>query len=303
VQTIRSLTLEDMEDWYRFRMNGSGGAANYVQIDGDVGNAILSVYKSDGASLVGEVSRQSETTRKVSLTGLPPGVYYVRVWGGGGSTGYNLTIAPAAGVMPDRTPPTAKVTAANVSKGGATIYKFSVIYNDSNLLNTGTVGDGDILVTGPRKYKQVAKLVSKKPSRNAKSINAVYSVPAPGGKWDSNDNGTYVLWMQPKQVADTAGNFVAGKRAKLTSFDVRIPSSTTRSTSRAAVSREVAHTQVFSDTGIQPLLSINSNAYLHRRLPLFDLFAAHPGVDICTCDGDRLACPKRERHSGEVHAE
>jgi len=33
-----------------------------------------------------------------------------------------------------------------------------------------------------------------------------YSVPAPGGYWDSTDNGAYTITVQPNQVKDTSGN-------------------------------------------------------------------------------------------------
>ena len=75
-------------------------------------------------------------------------------------------------------------------------------------MNLASVATGNLSVTGPNGYSQVATLVSRKLSTNGKSVTAVYSVPAPGGSWDASDNGTYTILVVANQVKDTAGNAV-----------------------------------------------------------------------------------------------
>ncbi|MEQ9626250.1 malectin domain-containing carbohydrate-binding protein, partial [Coleofasciculus chthonoplastes] len=49
-------------------------------------------------------------------------------------------------------------------------------------------------------------------------ISATYSILAPGGTWDTGDNGTYAIAMAANQVTDTSGNGVVS--GSLGSFDV-----------------------------------------------------------------------------------
>jgi len=42
-----------------------------------------------------------------------------------------------------------------------------------------------------------------------KTIRATYRVPAPGGSWDTSDNGVYTIRMLLNQVQDAAGNAIA----------------------------------------------------------------------------------------------
>src|SRR5258705_3049860 len=48
-----------------------------------------------------------------------------------------------------------------------------------------------------------------------------YSITPPGGCWDAADNGTYSIVMQPNQVRDVDGNFVAS--GPVGSFNVLVP--------------------------------------------------------------------------------
>ena len=74
-----------------------------------------------------------------------------------------------------------------------------------------SVATGNLRVTGPNGYSLLATLVSRTLAVGGKSATAVYSVPAPGGSWDSSDNGTYTILVVANQVKDTSGNaLVAG---------------------------------------------------------------------------------------------
>jgi len=124
-------------------------------------------------------------------------------------------------IVPDTTAPTiTSVSAPNLTTGGGT-YDFTVTYSDNQAINISTIDDLDVRVTGPNGYSQPATRVSVNSSTNGSPITATYRVPAPGGSWDTADNGTYTLALQASQVSDTGGNFVAAN-PNLGSFQVNI---------------------------------------------------------------------------------
>ncbi|MDX2230534.1 MAG: PA14 domain-containing protein [Leptolyngbyaceae cyanobacterium bins.349] len=107
----------------------------------------------------------------------------------------------------DAIAPTATATPANITTAGGTNYQFSVTYSDNTAVNIATLNSSDILVTGPGGFNQLATLVSVNNSANGTPRTATYQITAPGNTWDSADNGTYTLALQPNQVSDTSGNF------------------------------------------------------------------------------------------------
>jgi len=109
--------------------------------------------------------------------------------------------------------PTAAATAANVTTGGATSYTFTVAYTGDTAINVGTLGNGDVNVTGPGAFNAAATFVSVDVNSNGSPRVATYSITPPGGSWDTADNGTYNVVMQTGQVADNLGNFVAAGNA------------------------------------------------------------------------------------------
>jgi hypothetical protein len=121
----------------------------------------------------------------------------------------------------DGVKPKAVATAPALTVGQTQHYQFVVKYTDDTLLAASSIGNGDVLVTGPNGYTQLATLVSKTPGRNAKSITAIYQVPPPGDAWDAVDNGAYTLTLVASQVTDAAGNKMAA--ATMGTFNVLIP--------------------------------------------------------------------------------
>jgi hypothetical protein len=92
--TVGALSLIDANDWFRFTTRATGKAGDNVTIkfSNAAGNLNLELY-----SLSGQRLRSSSTTNdveRISLSGLPAGTYYVRVFGAGGATNpsYMLTI-------------------------------------------------------------------------------------------------------------------------------------------------------------------------------------------------------------------
>lgn len=129
------------------------------------------------------------------------------------------TLGTFSALFSDSTPPTAALTASDLTTGGGTYYWFRVAYADNAGVAFNTIDGNDVEVTGPNGYVQpgvVANLTS-----SAGTWTATYRVTAPGGTWGTEDNGTYTVTLKPSQVADTSGNFaVAGS---LGPFQVSVP--------------------------------------------------------------------------------
>jgi glucose/arabinose dehydrogenase len=144
-----------------------------------------------------------------------------------GSTSANsstlvLKLEPSA---TDTTAPTASVSKSNVTTGGSTNYTFTVTYSDNVAIDAADLNNQDIRVTGPNSFNQLATFVSVTPTGNGTPRTATYQFTPPGGSWNTADNGTYTIAMEPSQVSDTSNNFVAS--GNLGTFTVNIPTSTT----------------------------------------------------------------------------
>ncbi len=121
----------------------------------------------------------------------------------------------------DTNPPNAVATTSDVTAAGATAYIFTVTYTDNVAVRVSTLGKGDVQVIGPNGYKQSATLVSVDNQADGTSRTATYRIVPPGGPWDPADNGSYSVWMQPRQVKDTSGNAVPA--GELATFTVAVP--------------------------------------------------------------------------------
>jgi hypothetical protein len=91
---------------------------------------------------------------------------------------------------------------------------FTITYTDNSEVDATSIGDNNILLTGPNGYSQAATLVSADPS--GATVNAVYSVPA------LTTFGTYQANLASNQVQDISGNFVAA--GSLGTFDLDVDS-------------------------------------------------------------------------------
>lgn len=87
--------------------------------------------------------------------------------------------------------------------GGATL-QFDVIYFDNAGIDATTLDSNDLRIIGPNGYNQPATFIS---ALNGLPLVATYSMAAPGGTWDSTDNGTYNVVLQANQVANVGGLF------------------------------------------------------------------------------------------------
>ncbi|HEY7090425.1 MAG TPA: LamG-like jellyroll fold domain-containing protein [Tepidisphaeraceae bacterium] len=141
----------------------------------------------------------------------------VGVWGRILTDSEIATLAYAASA--DTTPPTASATGLTKTIESAAAYTFTVTFSDDVAINAGSIGDGDVLVSGPGGYSQLAKWISN--SGSGGHITATYSITAPAGGWTSKCNGTYTIAAKAAQVFDSSGNALAG--GNIGSFAMNIP--------------------------------------------------------------------------------
>jgi hypothetical protein len=108
------------------------------------------------------------------------------------------------------TPPTARLSVApDVTSVGTTFYDFTVTYTDNIAVDVSTFGNGNIRVTGPNGFSQLAALLPGSAVTSGRTRSASYRITAPNGAFDAPNNGTYTISFVANQVADTAGNFAA----------------------------------------------------------------------------------------------
>lgn len=155
--------------------------------------------------------------------------------GQGTATSNTLTVQVAS-LPVDMTAPTASGSFANLTAANQSTYTFEVTYTDNVAIDAATLGNSNVIVTGPDGYLQTATLVSVNAPGNGAVRIATYSVPAPDGTWSSADNGTYTVTMHAGAVTDTSGNAVAPVTLGL--FQVNVPPSlgTVTTNTRASAS-------------------------------------------------------------------
>ena len=115
--------------------------------------------------------------------------------------------------------PTAVAMTTNVTTAGGTQYSFTVRYSDDGPLLDSFDND-DVRISGPGGFDVPAAFVSVMFNGSGNQAVVTYSIVPPGGSWDSADNGTYTVVMQPNQVFDQLGNPVAP--GNIGSFNVAV---------------------------------------------------------------------------------
>jgi len=135
--------------------------------------------------------------------------------------------------------PTAAGSAIDVTTAGGTSHTAFVTYTDNIAVSVATLGVDDVRITGPNGFNGVPTSVVAPPFDGTPRTGN-YEFAAPGGSWDAGDSGTYNIVMQPNQVADTSGNFVAA--GSVGSFTVNIPVATPTPTPTATPTPSVTPT-------------------------------------------------------------
>ncbi|MGA2499687.1 MAG: hypothetical protein ABSH20_18270, partial [Tepidisphaeraceae bacterium] len=146
--------------------------------------------------------------------------------------------------------PSATLHATTLTKASTNRYAFSVTYTDNFAINAATIGNGNIIVAGPRgiNYLGIARWIGPAGGlANAPSVTAAYSIVPPNGAWDAADNGVYTVILQYKRIADVAGNRIGLKKTgtPLGTFRVNIPraSRTVRTAVKPAITIAAAMIQ------------------------------------------------------------
>ena len=134
---------------------------------------------------------------------------------------YALVGDPQPEPAPDATPPEASLRVSDVTRFGGSRQLFRVKYTDDVAVDVSDIDDTDMRVIGPEGFDELATLVHVYGRGDGKSRRALYQIAAPGGTWDSADNGTYTIVMRTDQVSDTSDNFVAA--GELGTFEVNVP--------------------------------------------------------------------------------
>jgi hypothetical protein len=130
---------------------------------------------------------------------------------------FRIAIGP-----PDAAAPTAQLTAPPILVPGGSSHEFTVEYRDNVAPDGATIGNGDVHVTGPGGFDQLATLVSVSPAPSVGSKRiATYRITAPGGAWDHTDNGSYSVAIRAGEVRDTSGNALPA--GSIGAIDVHVP--------------------------------------------------------------------------------
>jgi hypothetical protein len=161
-------------------------------------------------------------------------------------------------------------SAPAVTTTGAATSTFDVAYFDLDGIDVGSIGTGDVRVTGPNGFSQSPTFVGDRATGSATRI-ATYRVAAPGGTWDGPDNGTYSISLNSSQVSDTVGNavdaaplgsFTAALQRKVlydanmstnpawtlaTNWSYGVPTATAGPTDRPVVGDKIAGTGLYAE--------------------------------------------------------
>lgn len=179
------------------------------------------------------LSSNLRLVRPAEYSNLAAGVYFVRVLRRQGETAYRVNLRATPLRSPDTQAPAATLAPVSSPSIGNTL-DLTITYTDNIALNSSTIGTGDIRVTGPNGFNQVATMVALS-SVSSTTRTAVYRITSPADLWNSADSGTYSILLQPGRVADSSGNVAAP--ITLGSFTVDIPSSFVQASIRPNESR------------------------------------------------------------------
>ncbi len=125
------------------------------------------------------------------------------------------TIAPRAALSQA----IADITTTNIA-----VQEFQIDYTDNVAINWLSLDGSDLVITSRitgETYTAVLSSVSAQ--TNGPLLQASYRMDAPGGTWDSLENGTYEVSLRGGQVFDTASPPNAGATRVLGTFLVNVP--------------------------------------------------------------------------------
>ena len=211
--TVQRLVAANGVTWGVRIDHGNGYKTNYYHLsqvnvsDGASVNQGQVIGVSGGIDSNGADTFAPHLHFSVTLNDVPVDPYG---WQGTGIDPYTSASNVYLWSNSDTSPPTLYAySAANINTGGSATQTFNVTYTDNEAVNVLTLGDGNVYVTGPNGYSQLATYLSVDNATSGTPRTATYQIAAPDGTWDSTDNGTYSLIVQSGQVGDTSENYMA----------------------------------------------------------------------------------------------
>ncbi len=99
-----------------------------------------------------------------------------------------------------------------------------IAYADATGFADNAFDSTDIVVTGPRRFREYASFFSKTTIGN--SVLVTYRLAAPGGFWGPEDDGNYGIWVVAGAVSDALGTMVPEARLVSIPVDLQTAGST-----------------------------------------------------------------------------
>jgi hypothetical protein len=197
----------------RAELGGTGsGQFDVLAVSGSATLAgLLDVYLVNNfhpavGNVFGVVTYASHTGTFTSTDGLSVGNGVALT---AAATGTRETLTAAKAPADSTAPTVSAPTLVGTPKSGGTVLQFKMTFSDNIAMDDSTFGAGDVLVTGPNGFSQLATFVSVSKTNNGTPRTVIYQVTAPGGTLGTSDNGTYTVAVQAGAVKDTHGNAVA----------------------------------------------------------------------------------------------
>ena len=104
---------------------------------------------------------------------------------------------------PDTGGPSVSISAGDITAAGGATHAVSVTYADPAGIDEASIGTSDLVVSGPGGNLNVSNFSI---AGGGTSRTVTYTIDAPGGSWDSADNGAYTVRVVAGAVRDGAGN-------------------------------------------------------------------------------------------------
>lgn len=178
-------------------------------------------------------------------------------------------------------PPTASVTSVTRPASDQKTMQFTVTYadNSGSGINSASLGNSNITVTGPGGFVENATLVSTTAVNGGTA--AVYQISAPGGFFSNASNGSYQINLNGNSVSDNDGNICTPQMVATFAISIGAP----------AVSPDITGTIIAPSASVLPgskknsyVLTLNNSgsATLNAKVPVTVYASPTPTFDPST---------------------
>jgi len=154
----------------------------------------------------GIITKASAT---LSTAGVAPGTYWLcaKITDAAGNTRYTYESITAP-LTVTSSPVAILASPATISAATSHAETLTVTYAGAAPINPASLSSSNLQVSGPG-FTGLATYVGVDGNVGSDTRVVTYSIPAPAGGWATSDNGTYAVSVQPNQVRDTSGRYVA----------------------------------------------------------------------------------------------